>query len=120
MFDSISLLIFMFFGFCFGLVMYLYALSESKWLFVHESKLLSWLRAIKLFDGLEIKQETVSNSNAHEIVVNLGERLEKEDVESYQKIKNELHPQAIEYFHRTKGMNVEPAVINKPKLKLVK
>lgn len=102
-----------------GLVMYLSSLPQSSKLFKFESKLFQWLRAKKIFID-KIEQETVSNSNAHEIVVNLGERLEKEDVESYQKIKNELHPQAVEYFHRTKGMNVEPAVIKKPELKLVK
>ena len=117
--NSTLLILFMLSILSLGLVMYLSSLPESNKLFKFESKLFEWLRTKKVFID-KVEQATISHSNAHEIVVSLGERLEKEDVESYQKIKSELHPQAIEYFHRTKGMNVEPAVVKKPKLKLVK
>ena len=120
MFDSISLLIFMFFGLCFGLVMYLYALNESEWLFAPESKLLSWFKAKRLFDVNEVEPQAISSSQAHELVVELGESLELENVDSYRKIKDELHPKAREYFHRSMGLNIEQAPIKKAQLKLVK
>ena len=111
----------MFFGLCFGLVMYLYALNESKWLFVPESKLLSWFKAKQLFDSNEVEHQTISSTQAHEFVVELGESLENTELSSFSKIKNEIHPKAREYYLRSQGMNVEAAPIPKrAELRLVK
>lgn len=121
MFNSISLLIFMFFGLCFGLVMYLYALNESRWLFAPESKLLAWFKAKRLFDVNEVEQPEILNSKAHDILYELGETLESPELSRFDKVKNDIFPKASEYYLKTQGMNVEVAPIPKrAELRLVK
>lgn len=103
-----------------GLVMYLSSLPEASKLFKFESKLFQWLRAKKIFID-KMEQETVSNSNAHEILCELGETLESPELTRFEKVKNEIHPKVNEYYQRTKGLNVEVVPIqNRAELKLVK
>lgn len=119
--DSTSILLFMCFILCLGLVMYLYSLSESNKLFKFESKLFQWFKFKQNQLNCEEEKCVINDSQAHEILCELGKTLESPELTRFDKVKNEIHPKASEYYLRTQGMNVEVVPIPKrTELRLVK
>ncbi|MCF2825677.1 MULTISPECIES: hypothetical protein [unclassified Pseudoalteromonas] len=119
MLESITLLLIMFFGFGLGIALYVHSVQSSDKVLKLEVKIFNWL-------GLEDKKQSgesaVEEPVSQKLIYELGEALaELKTAESYEKIRNEIHPKAIEYYKRSKGQNIKVAdIVERPKLKLVK